>query len=280
VGPNQVANARVFLAEQEQALLDGQERLGGLSDQLASLVGRRPDPGFERFRPLGEPPRDFVLMPQDSVVALAMRTNYALQVFDGRIASLQALEKAASRDALPTLDLVGSLGGSGLAGTGQDVIFGADTLRTNLDTGWGDSWSQVFQGDFPTWTAGLVFRLPIGLREGRGERDLQRAAVERAEHDRLGAVRALDEVVRARHRELEDAETRLRFAKDGVDAAFDQVRIGRLEFENGRTTAFELVRLAGDLATAQLRYSQALVRAATAAAELRELTAGTYPAAR
>jgi len=51
-------------------------------------------------------------------------------------------------DVLPQLDLVGSLGSSGLAGTGRDVIFGADTLRTDLDTGLGDSWSQVFQGDF------------------------------------------------------------------------------------------------------------------------------------
>ena len=54
---------------------------------------------------------------------------------------------------------------------------------------------------------------------------------------------------------------------DAADASLEQVRIGLLEFRAGRTTAFELVRLAGDVATAQQRYSSALVRAAKTAAD-------------
>ena len=50
-----------------------------------------------------------------------------------------------------------------------------------------------------------------------------------------------------------------------------------LEYESGRTSAFELVRLGGDLAAAQQRYSRALVRTARAAAVLRVLTGGAYP---
>ena len=63
-------------------------------------------------------------------------------------------------------------------------------------------------------------------------------------------------------------------AKEGVDAAQEQVRIGLIEFENGRSTAFELVRLGADFAVAHERYSQALVRSAKAAANLRQLTSG------
>ena len=55
------------------------------------------------------------------------------------------------------------------------------------------------------------------------------------------------------------------------------MRIGVLQYENGRTSAFELVRLGGDLAAAQQRYSRALVRTARAAAVLRQLTGGDYP---
>jgi hypothetical protein len=50
------------------------------------------------------------------------------------------------------------------------------------------------------------------------------------------------------------------------------LRIGTVEFHNGRSTAFELVRLGADLAVAQRRYSEALVRAAKAAATLKQLT--------
>jgi outer membrane protein TolC len=82
----------------------------------------------------------------------------------------------------------------------------------------------------------------------------------------------LEENVRASYRELLHAKKRLEAARNGVEASAEQVRIGMLEYQVGRTTAFELVRLSADLATAQQRYSQALVRAAKAAAELKKLT--------
>jgi len=65
-------------------------------------------------------------------------------------------------------------------------------------------------------------------------------------------------------------------ATDGVEAALEQLRVGTIEYRNGRTTAFELVRLGADVATSQERYSQALVSAAKAAADLRYLTSGAY----
>ncbi len=68
-------------------------------------------------------------------------------------------------------------------------------------------------------------------------------------------------------------------AREGVAAAQEQVRIGLIEFQNGRTTAFELVRLGQDFAIAQQRYSEALVRSAKAAARLRQLTSGAYAGA-
>ena len=62
----------------------------------------------------------------------------------------------------------------------------------------------------------------------------------------------------------------------------DQVENVSVGFESGvpvsvndePLTAFEVVRLAADLATAQQRYSDALVRTARAAAVLRQLTGG------
>jgi outer membrane protein TolC len=279
VGPNQVANARVFLAGRETVLLDLAETHDQISDQLSTLIGAHPDAGARSWRPTQEPPHDFPLAPEDSVVALALTVNYTLHFLDATIAAAATREEAAGRDALPVLDLLGSVAGSGLAGRGRDLTFGDTTISNDLDTNFNDSWKQVFQGDFPTWSAGLRFSMPIGRRAGTGERDRRRALVAFAEQQHVAAQRSLEEVVRARYRDLEHAEERLGFARNGAEAAFEQARIGRLEFDNGRTTAFELVRLAGDLATAQQIYSQALVRAAKAAAQLRELTAGAYPPA-
>jgi outer membrane protein TolC len=93
-------------------------------------------------------------------------------------------------------------------------------------------------------------------------------------------ARILDEQVRSSYRELLHGSRRLTAAREGVQAAQEQVRIGLIEFQNGRTTAFELVRLGADFAIAQQRYTQALVRSAKAAANLRLLTSGAYTGSR
>lgn len=271
VGPNQPANARVFFAEQEQAVLDREDRLDLLSDQLASLLGRRPAPGQARFRPVDEPPRDFAVDSADSLVHRAQRGNQRLRALAQVVESLRARERGARWNALPRLDLVGSLGGNGLTGSGQEIVFGGDTLRTASSGGRDRSVRQVLDRDFPTWSAGLRFSVPIGLRADRGERDRLRAEVRRGEESLEAARRGLEEAVRANQRELARGALRLTLSRDGVDASLEQVRIGLLEYRSGRTTAFELVRLGADLAAAQQRYSQSLVRAARAAARLRSL---------
>ena len=279
VGPNQVANARVFLAERSAALLDVEERMDRLSDELATLLGTRPE-GAPRFRPVNEPPHDFPPQPADAMVEVAMQKNPGLQVYIERVEIAKAVARGARWDALPTLDFVGSLGGNGLTANGrQPVTFGSDSTFLNVQGDYGDAWSDVMKREFPTWSAGLRLTWPIGMREQGGEHDRARAQVLVVEQQLEAARRSLDVDVRTGVRELQHARERVELAAEGAEASVDQVRIGRLEYQAGRTTAFELVRLAGDLATAQRRYSQALVRAATAAATLRELTAGAYPPA-
>ena len=278
VGPNDPASAHVFLAEREQAVLDLEEDLDQISDRLAALIGRRPSGGLPRYHPVDDPPSNFAIEPEDSVVARALRENRELRAKERDWAAAKARTQGAAWNRFPTLNFVGTLGGRGLAGKGRTVIFGTDTLVTNMNGTFGDAWSQVNQRDFPTWSAGLEFSFPLFLREGRGEHDRLRAESDRAAEDYESARRVLEDDVRSAHRALVRAGRRFEAAQSGAQAAREQVRIGVLQYNNGRTTAFELVRLGADLASAQQRYSSALVRTAKAAASLRFLTSGTYPA--
>lgn len=281
VGPNQVANARTFLAEQEQAVLDREEALDAAADRLGSLIGRRPAGGAPRFLAASEPPAGFPAPDEEALVARALAANHELRAAERAVAAWGEQVRAAERNVLPRLDLLGSLGGSGLAGAGRDIVlpFGdqPETLRTATTGGWGESLDQVLRRSYPDWSVGLSFSLPLGGRADRGERDRLRAETARAEHLLEGQRRALADRVRASCRELRHGAQRLAAAREGVAAAEEQARIGLLEYHSGRTTAFELVRLSADLAAAQQRYSQALVRAARAAAVLRRLTANGYP---
>jgi len=279
IGPNQVANARTFLAEQEILLLDREEQMDRLSDEFASLIGKRPDSGDWRFVTANEPPDAFPEEDVDDLVRLAIEKSLDLRAAGADVAAQRALSSAAAWEALPSVDLVASLGGNGLAGTAQDVVFGSDTLRTTVGGGFGDAASQALDGEFPSWSVGVEVSIPLFLRTGRGERDRLDAEVAIAEQQYIQQTRTLEDRVRTAHRELFNGQRRLSAATEGVQAAREQVRIGLIEFQNGRTTAFELVRLAADVAVAEQRYSQALVRSAKAAAELKQLTSGAYPGA-
>lgn len=269
-GPNQVNTARVFLAEQELYELDAQDNLTRVSDALATLMGTRPD-GQTRYRTIDVPERGAPIDSEDAVVDRALLTNRELKAAQEDVRAMQAMASAASWNALPQLDLFGSLGGNGIAGTGRDVIFGSDTLRNSLDTGFGDALDQAIGRDYPSWAIGLRMTVPILPRGRFGERDRLRAEAARAEYRRVQTERTIEEQVRAAHRELFKAQERLSMAETGVSASTDQVRIGLIEYQGGTTTAFELVRLAADLVNAQRRYSATLVRSAKAAANLRVL---------
>lgn len=279
VGPNQVATARTFLAEQEILLLDREEQLDRVSEQLAALMGGRPPQNSNRFVTVDNPSEDFTIGEIDVLVEQAKERNLSLQAGKADIEARRSLSNAAFWEMLPDVNLVGSIGGTGFGGVGvpQRIRFGTiDTLIQFPDKSLGDAVNQATKRDFPNWSVGVEVSIPLLLRSGRGERDRLEAEVIIAEQRYISEQRLLEEQVRTTYRELAHGKRRLEAAREGVHAAQEQVRIGLIEFQNGRSTAFELVRLGADFAIAQQRYSQALVRGAKAAATLRQLTSGAY----
>jgi outer membrane protein TolC len=277
-GPNQVANAKTFWAEQKLLLIDRDEQLDAESDQLAALIGQRPDQGNTRFLTIDNPPSNFTIEPVDNLVEHALNNNLNIQAAQKNVDIAYVLVNAASWQALPQVDLVGSLTSNGLGGTAQEVSFpGFDPIHTTTSGSFGNVLSQVFKRKFPGWSIGIELTLPIGLRSGLGEKDHLEAGLLSVKQNYIELSRLLEKQVRTSYRELEHGSERLKASREGVDAAQEQVRIGMIEFENGRLTAFELVRLSEDFAVAQQRYSDALVKTVKAAADLKKLTSGYYP---
>ncbi|MBE0572105.1 MAG: TolC family protein [Ignavibacteriaceae bacterium] len=277
VGPEQVANAKTFLAEQEIILIDQEEELDKQSDLIAVLTGTRPEPIDSRFKTVDVPPSEFPIEPVDAMIDYAIQSNLQLKAVQEEINAANTLVDAASWQVLPSLDLVGSYSGAGLGGDPQAVIFGTDTLQTTTSGSYGDMLSQIVKRDFPGWSIGFELSVPIGLRSNIGEKERLEALSDLTEQRYTELTRDIEKSVRQAHRELIHGNRRLNAATDGVEAAQEQVRIGRIEFQNGRTTAFELVRLGEDFAKAQRRYSEALVRTVNAVAKLKQLTSGKYP---
>lgn len=277
VGPEQVANAKTFLAEQEIILIDQEEALDNQSDLLAVLIGTRPEPDESRFKTTDIPPAEFPIEPVEALIDYAIASNLQLKAVQDEINASNTLVDAASWQVLPSLDLVGSFSGAGLGGDQQTVIFGPDTLQTTTSGSYGEMLGQVIQRDYPGWSIGFELSVPIGMRSNIGEEERLEALSYLAEQKYVELTRDIEKSVRKAHRELTHGNKRLRAATDGVEAAQEQVRIGVIQFQNGRMTAFELVRLGEDFAKAQRRYSESLVRTVNAVAKLKQLTSGKYP---
>ncbi|MEO8398426.1 MAG: TolC family protein, partial [Ignavibacteriaceae bacterium] len=243
---------------------------------LASLIGQRPEKEFSRFVATSEPPSSFPLGDAEELVEYALENNLDLKAAKKNIEASSDLADASGWEALPSFDLVGSLTSPGLGGNPQDVTFGETVFRAGTGGSFGDALSQVFKRKFPGWSIGFEFTLPIGLRQGLGERDRLEAGVINAKQSYIELSRKLEDRVRNSHRELSHGNERLKIAKEGVEAAQEQVRIGMIEFQNGSLSAFELVRLSEDFAVAQRRYSEALVKTVKAASDLKQLTSGWY----
>jgi outer membrane protein TolC len=280
VGSNQVANAKTFLAEQELLLIDREEQLDSQSDQLATLIGVRPERRSFRFKAVDEPPSDFTVGPVEEMIENALNNNLELQAAQKEVDAANSLVEAANWEALPHINLVGSLVSTGIGGDSQDIIFGGDTLRSTTSGSFGDVLNQIFKRKFPGWSVGVELSVPIGLRPWLGEKDRLEAEALNVQQRYVELSRILEQQIRTAHRELSHGNNRLKAATNGVEAAQEQVRIGMIEFQNGRITAFELVRLSEDFAVSQRRYSEALVRTVNAVATLKQLTSGKYPATR
>jgi outer membrane protein TolC len=121
---------------------------------------------------------------------------------------------------------------------------------------------------------GLRVTVPVGWRADRGERDRTRGEYDRSLEDARAQRLALEVAVRAAHREAELSRQSLAVMQSLLEAAREQARIARLEYEAGRTTAYEAVNLEAELARAEFRVSQMLVRVGHATSELKRLTTG------
>lgn len=276
IGPNQVANAQTFRAEQKLLMIDREEQFDTESDRFAVLIGKRPEGSSTRFITTDSPPDKFAEVSVDDLLESTLNNNLDLQAAEKQVEIMKTLTSAASWEALPTVDFIASISSNALGGTSQDVIFGSDTLRSSNSGTYGDVLSEIFKRKYPGWSVGVEITLPIGLRTGLGEEDRLEAGLYGAKQNYTELARNLEQQVRSAYRELIHGSARIKAAREGVDAAQEQVRIGMIEFKNGRLSAFELVRLSQDFAVAQQRYSDALVKTVKAASDLRRLTSGFY----
>ena len=166
--------------------------------------------------------------------------------------------KVARNAALSRLDLTGSYGWGGVSGT--STITDPDTGEPiTIRDGWGDAAQQVFEFDFPRWTVGLNFSVPVGNHRAK-----EQLAATRYQRDRSGAQ--LDALKQEITRQVRFAVRALEDGAAAIDAAVASRRLAvrnleaeQTKFDNGLSTNFQVSEIQDALASAQFAEIQARV---------------------
>ncbi len=250
--------ARTQLTERQEQLRIRENEVRDARDRLIQLIS---PPGTTsadwdvKIRTATEPDTTApALKDQQKLVELATKTRMDLQALDMEIDAVDQLVKRAESLTKPELDL--------------EVSY----RRTSLDEQRNDTFEQIVEDDFRTWTAGLIFSYPLWNRS-RSSRERKRKLDRRKLQLRRRKLETtIARQVRSGIRNVESAKNRIEIARKSKNLAEKQLEAETARQEAGLSTTFQVLRLQDDLRRAKARLVKARMDYATSLAELRNAT--------
>ncbi|MBV9508272.1 MAG: TolC family protein [Acidobacteriia bacterium] len=259
--------AQTNVLQQETILKNALTRNGVASPVLANAhiipTDRIQVPDVEAITPI-----------QDSV-ALALSARPELAQFRILIQNQEIGIKGARNELLPTLDFVASFANSGLAGTPVPLPASCAATPTSSQCippngyfagGFGSAIGQVFNRNFPTYSAG--FNLTIPLRNRAAQADMitgqlnlrqQEVSLQKMENQvRVEVQNAVIALQQARA-QYQAAVKALRLQQATVDAEEKKLALGASTTYNVILTQRDLVTAESNLVAAESAYAKANV---------------------
>ena len=255
LAPIDITQTEVGVAQAEQDIITAEGLVGDAQDRLKRLMNVEPGKWDTPFVPT-----DRVRVDQPDKIDFASGTQTALDKRPEVLKQAYLVDSDRVRydyyrnQVLPGLNLVGSYGNIGLAGTVIDPNTGNIVGTGNFS----DAFSQVRNGSFKNWSVGLNFSFPILDRAARGQRDAARYTMD---SDRAGLATAQQNVivdVRSSARAIDTAWRSIVAASKGRELAEKNLDAEKKKFDNGMSTTFQVNQVQRDLSAARTTELQAL----------------------
>lgn len=267
----QAESSKVSVIQSQNALENAQDTL----KQLLNLGAVRDDWGSVFVVPIDEPDATVEPVAVQEAILTALENDPGLR--QGRIdleSSRLQLDRARNQ-LLPSLSVNGRLD---LAGVGGNQIIRSGGLGGGVvdvvEGGFTDALSQVFSGDFSTWSVGVSVQMP--LHNWSAEAAHARATIN--ERQRVtGLQQQRQQVVfdvRRAVRNLENGARQVEAARVARELAERQLEAEQRKFEVGTSTNFNVLQFQRTLNQQQLGELQAIISLVQARAQL-EAAKGT-----
>jgi outer membrane protein TolC len=241
LAPIDIVQTEVTVAQREQDIILAEGQIGAAEDQLKRLLNVRNFPDWQRpIVTTDLPTEEPISISVEDGMRQALQTRPEVRQSLIDIQSKQLTLVYNKSQLKPRLDLAGSYGYAGLGANAADQ-----------DLGYGDAFSNIFDRNYPTWTVGLVFSVPIFNQTAKNNAAIASSDLELSRTNLALLKQNLWVEVRGAARDVDTALRSIAAAKKSRELAERNLDAEKKKYENGMTTSFQVSSIQNDLTNAR-----------------------------
>lgn len=250
--PIDIIQSEATVAAREQDIILAENQVEGAADLLKKLMGFEDREDWQsRIVPTDslEPQEEPVSLDAAITDALEQRVEIKQQQLSTEINEVNLL--SARNATLPSLGLSVNYGYAGVGGT--ETIRDPDTgeVISVVEGGWDDALSQIGDGDYPQWSAGVAFTYTLGNHDAKARLAQRRYELKSARQTLALAQQDVIAEVRSAVRGLEAGSKSIAAAIKARELAERNLDAEQKKFANGMSTNYQVLKIQEDLAAAQ-----------------------------
>lgn len=277
--PIDILEAEAEKAAREEGVITAEDALRDAEDSLRKALNLTDDPRYWEISmtPADNPVVLAVLPDLQEQLRTAMENRPDLNQSRVDLENKEIQLKYTRNQLFPRVDLVGSLGLSGLAGGAQaqpDFGSAGSTIESPFAGNNADSFHELKSGDYYSYSLGIRVEYPLGNRSARSEKIM-------ADLENQKAVMALKDLenqaireVREAYRQIETNRKRIAAAESARRLAEERLRSETRRFEVGLSISHDVLEYQEKLSAAKNRELRARIDYCKSLAQL-EQTKGT-----
>ncbi len=249
LAPIEIVQTEVTIAQREQAIILAEGAIGDAQDRLRRLLSVKGQPDWEHpIVPTDRPGSlDFRADAVKGIdTAMKMRPEVKQAVVDIESKKVELVYQ--KNLVKPQLNLVGGVGASG-----------AGAQSSALGVNYIDALYDIRSFDYPNWSVGLNFTVPLGNRAAKGSRARASVDLDLSRTNLALLKQNLQVEVRSAARNIDTASRSVAAAKKARELAERNLNAERKKFDNGMTTAFQVAQVQNDLTAAITQELQAIL---------------------
>ncbi len=258
--PIDIVQSEATVASREVDIIVAENQVENAADLLKDLMGfENPEDWKSRIVPTDalEATTTLANLDQSIAEALQRRPDLRQMALETEINQINVV--SARNAVLPQLNLGLNYGFTGVGGTQTIVDPDTGEVIETIPGGWSDAQSQIWNRDYNQWSAGITFSYPLENTTAKANLAQQRFALSASKQNTALAQQRIIGEVRNAVRGLEASAKAIAAAVKSRELAERNLDAEEKKFANGMSTAFNVVKIQDDLASAQASELQARV---------------------